>query len=467
VTDVVDYNASITVSSAHDKSYFQISKEDPIIGFSFDANKFAGHTFPPAVSEWKNDGNDLSFRLRLASHLAQHIRLQLETVKGYTASVGISTSMLLSKLVGSVNKPGAQTTLLPPYVPIDNKPSNVALLIDNLELRKLPGIGFRTADSLRQLVLRRPPRVKGWEVDPDDKVLVRDLRTVPGIGIASLDLVLSRPGAPHGIGTTVWNIIHGVDDCQVSLARDVPKQISIEDSFGGLSTITRVNSELVRLTGSLLRRMRVDLFDRPNDRWIAVPQTLRLSTQTRSQSSADVERQSTTRISRSAVFPRFAIDDLVDVDVLARRVVREVLLNLFIKLHPVESKWDIRLINVAIANLQYMAGEGRNSVGRDIGDMFHRQNELSSAGHRQEMHIPHNVGEQSPLGSPTVEKSSDLKTSVLSEGNICSSQFAQHTLEWIEDESGVFEESVSCPVCSTFIPTFAISAHARFHDAGE
>jgi DNA polymerase iota len=388
----------------------------------------AGHAFPPGADSDPQGGSDrVAVRLRLASHLARHIRLELEKATGYTASVGVSTSMLLSKLVGNLNKPAAETTLLPPYASSEG-PSSVDLLLDNLDLRKLPGIGFSTDRALRQLVLRRPPRTNGWELDSDDRVVVKQLKAVPGIGIALLDDALSRSGAPQLIGATIWNLIHGVESFQVSLARDTPRQISIEDSFGGLSNTPRATVELVRLTASLLRRMRIDLFDDTRDRWMAVPRTLRLSTQQRRRSPADTGRPYANRISRSAPFPRFAIDAKADVDVLAKRAVKEVLLSLFVKLHPAESQWDVSLINVAVANLQLAAGEDGSAATQDIGDMFRRRDDLSSDGHVSDTHT------QS---------------------------------EWIEDDNQSFDDSVSCPVCNEYMPAFAMAAHARFHDAGE
>jgi DNA polymerase iota len=81
--------------------------------------------------------NSLQWGLVLGSHLANYLRRQLKEQKGYTSTVGISTSKMLSKLVGNANKPDAQTTLLPP------SPSNVTAFIDNHEVGKIPGIGFK------------------------------------------------------------------------------------------------------------------------------------------------------------------------------------------------------------------------------------------------------------------------------------------------------------------------------------
>jgi DNA polymerase iota len=406
VTDIVDYNAALGTASDTRALHFRLSKEKRDVGFSLDPTTVAGHVFPPGP---QNAPDPALLRLRLASHLARHIRLELDKATGYTASVGVATSMLLGKLVGGLNKPAAETTLLPPYSSTDGL-SSVDLLINDLDLRKLPGIGFRIDSALRQLVLGRPPQRSGWETDPGDRVVVRQLKAVPSIGIALLDEILARSGVPQLIGATIWNVIHGVDNLPVSLARDIPKTISIEDSFGGLSNMVSASAELVRLAASLLRRMRVDLFDKAKDRWIAIPRTLRLSTQ--QHRLADGGRHYANRVSRSAPFPRFAIDAQADVDALAMRAVKEVLLGLFAKLHPAEVEWDVSLVNVAVTNLQPAAGEDGS---RDIGDMFRRDDENA---------------------------------------------------EWLEDDSQSFDDSVSCPVCDTYMPAFAMVAHARFHDAG-
>jgi DNA polymerase iota len=69
------------------------------MGFPFDASRVAGHTYG---EDSATSGEALLCqRLILGSHLALHMRSQLELLKGYTSSVGVSTSKLLSKLVGN------------------------------------------------------------------------------------------------------------------------------------------------------------------------------------------------------------------------------------------------------------------------------------------------------------------------------------------------------------------------------
>jgi DNA polymerase iota len=111
VTDIVDYNLTLLNRNSLEQSFFCLDRTDPTIGFLFDATKIAGHSYPE-TSTYEDvvphDANErtLWHRLVAASHLAQHLRKQLEGEKGYTSTVGISTNKLLSKLVGNLHKVG-------------------------------------------------------------------------------------------------------------------------------------------------------------------------------------------------------------------------------------------------------------------------------------------------------------------------------------------------------------------------
>ena len=153
VTDLVDYNSALLNHNDLTASFFHLDKNDPTVGFSFDASSVCGHTFPAAFrtpahkpgstdDPFANDSVDLLLRLRLGSHLAQHLRHQLEEHQDYTCTVGIGTNKLNSKLVGNVNKPNGQTTLVPPYNPdLSGGRSNVIDFIDGHDIGKIPGIG--------------------------------------------------------------------------------------------------------------------------------------------------------------------------------------------------------------------------------------------------------------------------------------------------------------------------------------
>ncbi|EKG21709.1 DNA-repair protein [Macrophomina phaseolina MS6] len=555
VTDQVDYNLNLLNPHDLKNAFFCLSKDDPTHGFAFDATRFAGKTFP-ASSELSNDISQDPLRLRLlvGSHLAQYLRAELEHQRNYTATVGVSTNKLLSKLVGNVEKPDGQTTLLPPY-------ARTAIdFIDAHDIGKIPGIGFKLAQKLRASVLQRPAAFSDGLVDggTEEAVTAGDVRKHVGVSAESLERTLGGPGSPHGIGARVWGLLHGVDDSEVGQARDVPKQISIEDSYIRLDTLDEVTKELKMLALSLVRRMRLDLLEdgerdeeaerdsrlgleicaptspllnaeeitttaarvrtpahQPvRQRWIAHPRTLRLSTRPRSpvDPATNTRPRTFARISRSAPLPNFIFSLTTPFDSLAERLVNEALLPLFRRLHPEKSGWNLSLVNVAVTNMADSAGDAKTSSGRDIGHMFKKQNEVlnqwRAAGGRVTPDPGHGVvaGDADSGGDgdlPDLAASHELATqhSFLSSHSPdpkyaedkyaavdarhtgsedllvpgVSSQDSRATLGdggvelgWVDEaeEDGVRDGTEThsvCAICEALMPTFAMSAHARFH----
>ena len=244
VTDIIDYNRSLLNPVDLTRSFFYLKRNDPTVGFEFDASQICGpiypnETQPPLTSS--ADGLDLRIRLILGSHLAQHLRLRLEEEKGYTSTVGISTNKLLSKLVGNLNKPKSQTTLLDPYddalggeeeVAVE-RPSegNVRAFMDSHEIGKIPGIGFKMARRIRNHLLSKPLEFddgRDW-TGGREAITVHDVRLFPGMGPETLEQILGGPGAERGIGGKAWALINGIDDSEVQQAKKVPTQISIEE----------------------------------------------------------------------------------------------------------------------------------------------------------------------------------------------------------------------------------------------
>lgn len=237
VTDLIDYNVELLNINHLTASFFHLDRNDPTVGFAYDASCVFGHTFPknpqsPSSSTSppsSNDSDALPLRLRLGSHLAMHLRHQLEEQKGYTCTVGISTNKLVSKLVGNLNKPKGQTTLVPPYNPDDRGESNVNNFIDEHDIGKIPGIGFKIAQKIRNHVLGRPAAFDTGLVygGTAESVQVKDVRMLNGMGIELLGTLLNGPGVPKDLAGRVWGLINGVDDTEVAKAKEAPQQISI------------------------------------------------------------------------------------------------------------------------------------------------------------------------------------------------------------------------------------------------
>ncbi|KAF2865363.1 hypothetical protein BDV95DRAFT_531382 [Massariosphaeria phaeospora] len=479
VSDIVEHNLGLL--NAHDlaNSYFCLSKNDPTVGFTFDASELAGHTYPqPPNKELDASQDSLSLRLRLASHLARYLREQLESEKGYTCAVGISTNKLLAKLVGNLHKPNDQTTLLPPYSSEEDL-DNVTSFMDGHEVGKIPGIGFKIANKLRAHVLQRPAEFDTALVYGGTKedLLVADARRHPGMGPDMLEQLLSGPGTPHGIGPKIWGLLNGCDDAEVGQAREVPKQISIEDSYLRLDTLGEVIRELRMLAKSLLARLHTDLLDNdeetpaPDDvvpgpttvprRWLAYPKTIRLSTRPRPPDGS--RNRSFARISRSAPMPNFVFSLKENKDTVSERLVTETLVPLFHKLHPEKSGWNLSLMNVAATNMADAASE-KGGVGRDIGKMFKRQDDVLKQWRVEDtdvMEVEEKMEEVKAVlpAIPNGDKggSEDLPTL---------SQEAKHSVndQWeSEDEDMADGDLFCCDQCGASMPSFAMVAHSRWH----
>lgn len=363
--------------------------------------------------------DSLRLRLHLGSHLARYVRDKLHSEKGFTCAAGVSTNKLLSKLVGNVHKPNDQTTLLSRDDGWRGSGGdNVIPFIDGHEVGKIPGIGFKLAQQLKAHVLRKTAEVDGNEMigsGAKEEVSVGQVRqfflqSQESSGVRAehiLEQILAGPGTPHGHGARIWGLLNGRDDSEVAQARDIPRQISIEDSYGRLDTWDQVRKELSTLSKSLLERMHEDLlgydsdeYNRNDDhddkhtedhgpyndikskgssiartrRWVAFPKTLRLSTRPRPPQNPDGSmNRSFARISRSAPMPSFVFSFKENTDALAERLVKDTLLALFKRLHPQKSGWNLSLINVAATNIVDAASDKEGGVGRDISKMFRRQ----------------------------------------------------------------------------------------------
>lgn len=504
VTDMIDYNQDLLNHNDLIHSFFHLDRGDPTIGFSYDASNVSGPTFPvglstassPTASTAILPGDPLHFRLRLGSHLAQHMRHQLEEHKGYTATAGISTNKLLSKLVGNLNKPKGQTTLLPPYVAgTDCEESNVTTFIDAHDIGKIPGIGFKLAQKIRSHVLGRDAAFHFGLVygGTKENVTVKDVRLHPSMGPELLEKLLGGPGSPRGIGGKVWGLIHAVDDTEVGKARKVPRQISIEDSYIRLDTMLEIRKELKMLASSLIKRMQLDLTEADDEddpptkeeeqasasvtttehkvpvvrRWIAHPRTLRLTTRPRPPPNPDGSRmRSFNRISRSCPMPMFVFSLTDSVDALSEKLVNETLIPAFRKLHPEKSGWNLSLVNVGATNMAEAATDSKDGAGRDIGRMFRRQTDVLKEWKFEDRDIAPSEDEDgyADIASPnTIELKKDGDPCHVSRATLLSTEDESLADDAWDSEEEASDYGQACSICKAVIPSFAMLAHERFH----
>lgn len=481
VTDIISYNVGLLNRNALPDSFFCLSRDDPERGFDFDASAIAGCLVATGHSLDRFD-NPLYVRLVLASHLARHLRMKIEE-EGYTSACGISTSKLLSKLAGCVNKPRNQTTLLSLHE------DDVLAFMDTHGLRKVPGFGGRITHALESFYL-------GRDADTDtytsgSAVTVGKFRTHDDVSPQMLEKLLgSRPGSEKGIGEKIWALLHGVDDAEIKAASNVPTQISIEDTYpgaaGGLSTVVEVERELLKLTASLLRRMHVDLVEEeghddaetqhlaltngldagsraPQKRrtWLAHPKTLRLSTRPKT-SYKDGKPYNWGRASRSQPLPTFVFSSTnsTEDDAVVGRLVREILLPTFFALNPDKGGWNIGMINICVTSMVPTAAEpGAAGSGRNISQMFKRQEDVL----REFRVRDENEDETGPQETVIREGSASGECSDDDGMDLDGADYA-------DSESGSWDDldgTQACGRCGHNIPPFALAAHERYHDLGD
>ncbi|KAJ4153130.1 hypothetical protein LMH87_009634 [Akanthomyces muscarius] len=441
VSDIVDYNFSCLTKGALAQSFFQLSKSDPEIGFSCDLTRVAGPVLGLQISATEVE-NTTMLRLVLGSHLAMYLRGKIESDFGYTSTCGVATNKVLSKLCGGKHKPKNQTTLLA------WTDDDVMAFMDTHILRNVPGVGFKMAHLIESVVT-------GVENDSDSHsfkslVTVREARLHPNISPAYLEKLLAGPGAERGVGARIWGLLHGVDATEVKEGTDIPSQLSIEDTYKGLETMAQITEELFKLSCSLVRRMRIDLVspdvnaDEPlAQRWMARPRTLRLSIRSWPKAGSGQER-SFSRTSRSAPLPSFIFDLVAGTEEISERLVSEALLPLLRRLGAEKggSAWNLQLVNICVANMAAGAAEDKHGAGRDIANMFKRQDEVLR---------PWRV-----TGQADEEGVQD----------------EQDSMPELDDEFDGLDADGSwsgatgdqCSICGLPIPTFAASAHFRYHE---
>jgi DNA polymerase iota len=345
------------------------------------------------------------------------------------------------------------------------------------DIGRIPGIGFKMAQLIRNHVLSRPAEFEmGLIYGPTkESVSVRDVRLFPGMGPEILESILGGPGAERGIGGKVWNLMNGVDDTEVQQMRKVPSQISIEDSYIRLDTMPQALKEMQMLATSLLHRMHTDLMedDEGHDanggrRWIALPKTIRLSTRLRPPLNADGTRsRSFNRTSRSGPLPGFVFNLKESIGAIVEKLVQETLLPMFRRLHPQQSGWNLSLINICVTNLLETASDDSSGKGRDISKMFKRQESVLREWKVEDRDVPPDPkpdrGELHDRAEPSAGNDASEKTIEGSEDMLYPTQSTVlDNVQWEEDdlEENDFER---CTTCGASLPAFAMPAHERFH----
>ena len=372
---------------------------------------------------------------------------------------------------------------MPPYTASTGNDNNVTAFLDSHEIGKIPNIGFKSAQRLREYILGRPADFHAGLVygKTQENVTVRDVRLHPEMGPTLLDDVLGGPGIPHGIGPRTWGLINGIDDTEVNQVKQTPSQISIEDSYIQLDTLEEATKQLQLLSVSLIKRMHLDLLEDdevsfhpqniPEDtlhhRWIAYPRTLRLSTRPRPALNPDWTRsRAFNRISRSAPVPSFLFNLNESAEALADKLVHEAWLPLLRKLHPEKSGWNLSLVNVAVTNMAVTASDRKSASGRDIGKMFKIQDEVLREWRVEDVDTSSDESPNDSIHSASADGSKPAEGETLG-GHIGDAGDAADGEGWEDDEDDIPLTGSACQICGVIMPAFAMLAHQRYHLLGD
>ena len=250
-----------------------------------------------------------------------------------------------------------------------------------------------------------------------------------------------------------------------------------------------IRKELAVLAGSLIKRMRIDLTSdvdgdgvvfngeeelisnnspETSRKWIAYPQTLRLTTRPRPPLNPDSTRSRTfNRISKSCSMPSMIFNLTNSVDALAEKLVHDTLVPLFRKLHPERSGSNLSLVNLCATNMSLAAADAKGGVGRDIEKMFRKQDDVLRQWKVEDVDVAPSIQQIEEEAHPLAEH--DTTIDILQKDHYQGSEDVRNsTQESYDDSTWDSEDNApdlgdACKTCGAVMPPFAMVAHERFH----
>ncbi|MDA9557018.1 DNA polymerase IV [Vibrio sp.] len=206
---------TLTVISGNMEKYRSVSKDIHRI-----LRRYTEVIEPLSLDEAYLDVTNSPLFQGSATRIAEDIRQSIKSELKLTASAGVAPLKFLAKIASDINKPDGIYVV---------KPIDVQAFIDDLDLKKIPGVGKVTSKKLDQM----------------------NLHTGKDIRQFNQSELIQRFGK---FGYSLWQRCHGIDERQVIVHRE-RKSVGVEKTFEkDLLTEEECLCALERLFDELMKR---------------------------------------------------------------------------------------------------------------------------------------------------------------------------------------------------------------------
>ena len=174
---------------------------------------------PLSLDEAYLDVSDATQCQGSATLIAEQIRADIFNELNLTASAGIAPNKFIAKIASDENKPNGQCVI---------PPANVASFVEELSLRKIPGIGPKTFQKLQQAGFSSCSDVRASSIATLTPIVGKFAVSLyqKSHGIDNRELEVSRQRKSLAIETTLATDIYTEQECCEVIEQLLPKLLT-------------------------------------------------------------------------------------------------------------------------------------------------------------------------------------------------------------------------------------------------